>query len=232
MTDVSVTIASVRPEMVERAIESVHEDDTDIDYEVLVGACGWFNETLDATVIDIPRDWNLYKARNKLCDVATGDYIAVLDDDDMWLPGRFDDQYQMLENGADLVATKFQEGSLPGTMVLEHPSMMFRSAIRYREKFSLAGDWDLVLRAYDADWTIKPTDTRFCERDRSDSVSERRSALQNTYGAAAQIFHLQRKLTGDDQYDHWSPPIHNRFSPATVDGVEASLTPTVVSLGV
>lgn len=224
--DVSVIIASARERTIERAVNSIHNDKTEYNYEILVGASGWYDNSLDANVVDIPKSYNSYMNRNKLIEKSRGDYIAILDDDDEWVNGRFDTQYKILdEKDADIVGTRVSSGSIPATMCVDHPSIMMNSDFRYREKFSLCGDWDLMLRAYDNNMDIRLSDKEWCNRDRSDSVSERRTELQNVFGAVARLFHFQRKLKGEDSYNKWNPPIVTYKDDTNVSDVEKSIEP-------
>ncbi|MFC7021130.1 MULTISPECIES: glycosyltransferase family 2 protein [Haloarcula] len=106
-TRVSVVITTYnRPELLPRAIESVLEQTfTDLEC-IVVDDC---SPTLKAKEIigsyDDDRlqytrhteNQGLSAARNTGIDMAQGDYVAFLDDDDEWLPGKLEKQYELFQ---------------------------------------------------------------------------------------------------------------------------------------
>lgn len=226
--DVSVVIPSGRPDRIEGAVESVHADDTDYEYEVLVGTNGFEAPQLPAETIPLPDDLSIPECRNRLLEQADGDYIAVLDDDDRWVEGRFDAQAEFLDENEDveLVGSLTSavspddfsnETSLEGGVYLTHSSVMYRSGWRYREKFYLAHDYDLFLRMVSEGAQLVGTETAYCERDYSDSHIRQHTAVQGLFATCARIFFYQRAGGREDQYDAWNPP-----SAHTGDGVPDS----------
>lgn len=85
-----------RPEMMRRAVQSILDQEYDGDIEVVVvfDACEPFDPPVDVpprrkvrTVVNT-HSRGLCGARNSGIDAATFDYVAFLDDDDYWLPGK------------------------------------------------------------------------------------------------------------------------------------------------
>ncbi len=117
-------------------------------------------------------------ARNTGCDAAGGDYIAFLDSDDQWLPGKLAAQIAFmrqagfdvsctayeLEQGPDqfIVSPRFRTGPLTqadlvwGCFVSPGSTLVCRSAV-FRE----VGALDISLRRFeDWDWLMRLTRTR------------------------------------------------------------------------
>jgi len=91
-----------RPEMMQRAVQSILDQDYDADVEVIVvfDACEPFDPPVDVparrkvrTVVN-GRSRGLAGARNTGIDAASFDYVAFLDDDDYWLPGKLSAQME------------------------------------------------------------------------------------------------------------------------------------------
>ena len=117
------------------------------------------------------RNLGISGARNRLLDMAQGEYLAVMDHDDISLPERFAKQVAFLDAqpGVGIVGTLTQSMSTgkvkmrPTTDVeikkmlmahcnLSHPSCMLRASvlkkhsIRYEKQFSPAEDYSLFAR--------------------------------------------------------------------------------------
>ncbi len=104
MTELPAVTAVVpthnRPEMMRRAVQSVLDQDYDGDIEVVVvfDACEPFDPPVDVPArrkvrtVRNSHSRGLAGARNSGIDVASFDYIAFLDDDDYWLPGKLSAQ--------------------------------------------------------------------------------------------------------------------------------------------
>ena len=119
---VSVVIPTYkRPiEFVSRAIESLLDqtyenveiicvDDSPIDYEQRSDIKKYFDSLNNSNIKYIQNDTNIGGAlsRNVGIDNAEGDYITFLDDDDVYLPDKIEQQlHYMLENRCDLTFTK------------------------------------------------------------------------------------------------------------------------------
>jgi hypothetical protein len=85
-----------RPDMMRRAVQSILDQEYDGDVEVVVvfDACEPFDPPVDVpprrkvrTVVN-SHSRGLAGARNTGIDASTYDYVAFLDDDDYWLPGK------------------------------------------------------------------------------------------------------------------------------------------------
>lgn len=110
-------------------------------------------------------------SRNRLLDMAKGEYLAVMDHDDISLPERFEKQVAFLDVHPDVgIVGTFTRGMSKGTVKLRptadmeikkmlmahcnlsHPSCMLRASvlkehgIRYEEMFSPAEDYSLFAR--------------------------------------------------------------------------------------
>src|SRR5215468_4951735 len=107
-----------RPEMLADALASVRAQ-TFADYEIIVISNG--EDT--ATRRDSRRaaawngaryfefdEGNLSKARNHGIELAAGEWIAFLDDDDMWLPSKLEREVaEARRTGADMVSCDYVE---------------------------------------------------------------------------------------------------------------------------
>lgn len=116
-------------------------------------------------------------ARNTGIKAAKGDYIAFLDDDDLFLPNKLNLQVEYLENhkdrdavycfarrGGKVVSTTALEGNgIRNILLLQSnyftPSLMFRHNVLetingFDETFRRHQDYDLMLRFFDAGFTI------------------------------------------------------------------------------
>jgi len=99
-----------RGRLLAEAIRSVQAlDGPDLDLEILVCDNGSTDDTVDVAralgvrVLDVPTAGSA-AARNVGIRAATGDYIAFLDDDDLWLPGQLRPQLALLAAQPDLDA--------------------------------------------------------------------------------------------------------------------------------
>lgn len=113
-----------------RAIASVQAQ-TDQDWELLVVDDASRDKTpalLAALsdprihVLTLPRQGGACAARNLGIAQARGEYIALLDSDDAWLPGKLAAQKKTLETtGADLTFCRFHRRQTDGTLLTDFP---------------------------------------------------------------------------------------------------------------
>ncbi|WP_424002628.1 glycosyltransferase family 2 protein [Haloarcula salina] len=106
---VSVVVTTYeRPELCKRALRSVAAQTYEPDEIVVVedasesGIEDWLEAELpDATYVRHDTNRGLAATRNTGLSVASGDYVAYLDDDDEWLPARLKRQIATLEGLSD-----------------------------------------------------------------------------------------------------------------------------------
>jgi glycosyltransferase involved in cell wall biosynthesis len=124
-----------RPDMPAEALVSVRAQ-TFIDYEIIVVSNGeppamqarsrTVAESFGARWLWL-HDGNLSAARNHGILLAKGEWIAFLDDDDLWLPEKLEYQVEAAyETGADMIACDYVEfdayGKLPDRVVCPGPA--------------------------------------------------------------------------------------------------------------
>ena len=128
------------------------------------------SEDARVRLLQLPRNVGPSAARNAALDNARGEYIAILDADDVCLPNRFERQVRFLrETRVDLCGSWFvefgrglsrtvkwpyTEAALQAAMLFQytvlHPSIMARRGVfdrfRYKPELRLAEDYDLCVR--------------------------------------------------------------------------------------
>jgi glycosyltransferase involved in cell wall biosynthesis len=122
-----------RPEMLAEALASVRAQ-TFTDYEIIVVSNGELPRTAAASqkvaVLAGARwfvlaDGNVSAARNFGIERTKGEWIAFLDDDDLWLPDKLERQMKALEiTGADMIACDYVESYRDGSKVLQRPRLL------------------------------------------------------------------------------------------------------------
>jgi glycosyltransferase involved in cell wall biosynthesis len=117
-----------RPEMLAEAVASVLAQ-TFADYEIIVVSNGESADTRRASrqaaagcvFIELDQG-NVSAARNAGIEYAKGEWIAFLDDDDLWLPSKLERQLAEADRtGADMVACDYVEFSPDGEEILRRP---------------------------------------------------------------------------------------------------------------
>ncbi|BCV40208.1 glycosyltransferase family 2 protein [Shewanella algae] len=111
--EVSVCIVTYnQADYIEKCLESVLEQVTDFDFEIIIGddySTDGTRKILESFKASYPhinivfRDANIGASKNFL-DIhsrATGKYVCHLDGDDYWLPGKLQKQYEFMENNLD-----------------------------------------------------------------------------------------------------------------------------------
>src|ERR1700733_10956966 len=130
-----------RRDLVPQAIESALSQDSD-DMEVLVvddGSADGTAATLTSRYAADPRVQVIERenggppaARNTGIALARGKYVALLDSDDVWLPGYLASQLEVLNStGADLVVSngEFDDAKLGHVLLFDHPEWVFPDSI-------------------------------------------------------------------------------------------------------
>ena len=111
---VSVIIPTYNGERtIARAIESVLNQEGNHDIEILVCDDCSTDQTrkiaLRLGCITVENEWHTggpNVARNTGIDIATGDLIAFLDQDDEWLPWKLNAQIAEIGNGYELISSR------------------------------------------------------------------------------------------------------------------------------
>ena len=125
-------------------------------------------------ILDLPKNVGLAGARNAAIRVARGQFIALLDDDDIWLPQKLEVQYRyilehpecsgvhtavwlMLSNRPDLRYKKFESAPLPLSQALTHRQWVIPSTLLIRtQAVQGAGGFDRWFRENeDRDFVIR-----------------------------------------------------------------------------
>jgi glycosyltransferase involved in cell wall biosynthesis len=126
------------------------------------------------TILDLPVNVGLAGARNAAIRVARGKYIALLDDDDIWLPQKLEVQYRYMQENPECSGThtavmlmlsgrpdqrykKFEPGPLPLSHGLTHGQWVIPSTLMIRtEDAKAAGSFDPWFRENeDRDFVIR-----------------------------------------------------------------------------
>ena len=135
------------------------------------------------------QNMGISKTRNKLIELATGEYLAVMDHDDVSLPERFEKEAAYLDAHPDVglvscQAEKFPHGGLTGNpendkeiklvMMYDcpiiHSACMIRKSvlvdnnIRYEEEFSPSEDYALYVRLMKVTKVHNLPEVLFCYR--------------------------------------------------------------------
>lgn len=130
----------------------------------------------DSRIVYIKNEQNMgiTKARNRLIDLAQGEYLATMDHDDISLPTRFEKQVAYLDAHPTVGVVGCRAETFPNYLNLYHPetdedikagltcrcailhpasmirkSVLIDNNIRYEERYSPAEDYRLWLRLMD-----------------------------------------------------------------------------------
>lgn len=175
---------------------------------------------------------NLAEARNVGLEMANGDYIAILDSDDVSPEPRLEEQASILNSrpGVDLVGQhastarvidetgavisphspesgRSERGLSVGCHLVNSSAMFRNGGYRYRGKFQLAEDYDLWLRIADPGYdnvVISSTDW-VTSRSREGSMTSEDPDGTFDMAVVARLFRQQREESGEDAYDDWCP---------------------------
>jgi len=184
-----------RPDLLERLLDSVYAQ-TYQDYEVIVvddaspnvGEYASIIETAERRFekfqfVEMDSNGGAPRARNEGIKRAAGDWVALVDDDDEWLPAKLELQSVMAETADDnvgLIYTWTRVVGANGNVISEStpeiegmtikeifstnfilsPSVMVRrqaleEASGYDEQLSSCQDWDMWARILEAGWACK-----------------------------------------------------------------------------
>lgn len=173
---VLMPIYKTNPQYLKEAIQSVlNQTFTDFEFLILDDCPGDDREEVvksfqDTRIKYLKNEKNLgiTPSRNKLIDLATGEYLAVMDHDDICLPTRFEEEVKVLNEHPEIgvVGTGYQtfpkekaiyfpekdediQMYLTSDCYLLHPSSMIRKSVlmqnnlKYEEEFSPCEDYAL-----------------------------------------------------------------------------------------
>lgn len=176
-------IYNTEPEHLRQAIESIlNQTFTDFEF-IILNDSPWNTEIedivlayKDARIKYVKNDKNIgiSKSRNKLLSLASGEYLAIFDHDDISLPTRLEKQVDFLDKNPMVGLVSSNTEWFPGHHKTNHPSdnleikkhlmfadvvahtaMMVRKSvlddnnIKYEEQYSPAEDYKLVLTLVD-----------------------------------------------------------------------------------
>ena len=166
-------------------------------------------------------------ARNKAIEISKGEFIAILDHDDISYPEKLEKQVAFLDSHQDigLVGTAVNVIDENGQFIIEHPvvetdreiqnelprrhlfihsSIMFRRAViqrggPYRKEFVLAQDYDFILRVSEhyKVWNLKEILVDW--RISSRGLTNSKKHLQVKYAALAQYVCRERRKGNEEQ---------------------------------
>jgi glycosyltransferase involved in cell wall biosynthesis len=124
----------------------------------------------EVTLIE-QRGEGLSGAWNQGVEASSGDLIGFIDSDDVWLPGKLDDQVELLEGRPDLAGAntfmrfalldgaELPSGVRPDLLDRDHPGHMPGTLLVRREVFDQIGNFDPAFElAMDVDWFARVKD--------------------------------------------------------------------------
>jgi glycosyltransferase involved in cell wall biosynthesis len=169
--------------------------------------------------------------RNRGLRMAKGEYIAVMDPDDVSLRDRFKIQVDYLDKHPEIfliggsaiiideegnklgVFSKYDAPSkimrkLEKTNCLLHTSIMYRNTKEffYREKFSISDDYDFILNVLSARKKITNLPDFLIKYRVNQNSATFIKKNPNYFFQKAKEFYQQRIKTGKDDYENLKPP--------------------------
>lgn len=219
-----VPLYNTEPEHLRAMIDSVLTQ-TWTDFELLLLNDSPQNRALQAIVStyqderihyeDNPHNMGISASRNRLIEMAQGEYLAVLDHDDQCFPDRLAKQVAYLDehpevgvvSGAIHTIPKNQIMTMPENNLaikrlmltscpLVHPAAMIRKSvliknnIRYEENYSPAEDYMLWVRLMGVTMFHNLPDPLIYYRDHEDNTTHRRAELMADAGLRARCIAL------------------------------------------
>lgn len=227
-------------EYLRESIESILNQDYK-DFElIIINDCSTDNsqliideyKILDGRIISLNSPINVgrAKARNIGLLVARGEYIAILDSDDIALKHRLQQQFEYMENNGDvflvgsgayyidkdgavrnvvpaITKTNLIKETLNRKNCILHSTVMYRNAgYRYREKFLYSQDYDLYLRLLTDHKTLKNMSKILIKyRINPKGISWEKATQQKMFAEIAKKFYHQRIEIGKDDYEKFEP---------------------------
>jgi glycosyltransferase involved in cell wall biosynthesis len=188
---------------------------------------------IDKRIILINNDKNIGRtaSRNKGLKIAKGEYIAIMDSDDVSLQKRFEIQYKFLENnkpifliGGGVICINEQGREINQLLPLTnfnkikkvitkkncfyHPTIMFRNSrkIFYRDKFSSAEDYDFYLLLLTQGKKISNIGNilvRYRKRKRPNSLLN--NVRGDLFTEKAKELYFERAKLKKDKYNQFHP---------------------------
>jgi glycosyltransferase involved in cell wall biosynthesis len=186
----------------------------------------------DKRIVTIKNDENKGRAvtRNIALDSAKGEFVAVLDADDVAMPERLAKQVEFLdlnpeiflvgtgairidEKGNKIGAhTPITDAIKVGERLVQrnciyHSTVMYRATeIRYRQKFPLSQDYDFYLQLLTAGKRLTNIPDQLIQyRIFSSAASWTNAAKQRLFAQKAREFYLQSKAGSEGGYDQFDP---------------------------
>ncbi len=195
----------------------------------------------DPRIIYVKNDKNLgiTQSRNKLIEMASGDYLATMDHDDISLPTRFEKQVAHLDahtsvgvvgcrtetfpNYIDLYHPETDEeikAGLTCRCAILHPASMIRKSvlidnnIRYEERYSPAEDYRLWLRLMECTDFYNIPEVLFRYRHHNHNTTNRQ--IDKMFYASEELHYLAQKQHPElyekfKRNTRYSVKIFNRF---------------------
>ncbi len=216
---VLMPIYNTQEEHLREAIESILAQSY-TDFEFLILNDSPDNTSLDAIVASYndsrihystnEKNLGITPSRNKLIDMAQGEYLAVMDHDDISMPERFAKQVAFLDEHADIGVVGTWKVRINGKKdtnnvsdhssieqelmlgcCLMHPTVMLRKAVlvetgvRYEEAFSPAEDYALFCRLIAKTRFANIPEILFVYRNHANNTSHKQK--QKMYNADLRI---------------------------------------------
>lgn len=177
-------------------------------------------------IVNNDKNIGLAKSMNKAFSLSKGEIIARMDSDDISYPKRFEKELEVINNGFDLVCTRYEyidenddllnkesdyyssnaiQKILPHANIIHHPTVMFKRKIfetvnGYRN-FPCSQDYDLWLRMLENNSKIYMIDEVLLKyRVRCNSITKSNTMKQILTLSYIRNLYNQRKQRSVDNY--------------------------------